>query len=95
MASKRELEDMKIIRTLRRKVNRVRKFPTHTCPASRHLHMMADALSMGKRAYPMLQDEPLHCAITLYAVLESLWRDRIEIGRLREKLRKVHPKGAS
>lgn len=66
---------------LRRRVNRARKLPTNTCPASRHLHMMADCLSTGSRQYPMLQEEPEHCAGSLYAVIEQLWKLRAERNR--------------
>lgn len=60
---------------LRRRVNRARDFPRNTCPASRHLHLMAEHLATGK-AYPMLQEEPEHCAETMLSVLESLWKLR-------------------
>ena len=30
----------------------------------------------GGQAYPMLQEEPEHCAETLFSVLESLWKLR-------------------
>lgn len=70
------------IDNLRRRVNRARRFPTNTCPASRHVHIMADCLSGRDRAYPMLTEEPEHCAGSLYAVLESLWKARNELARL-------------
>jgi hypothetical protein len=60
---------------LRRRVDRARHFPDNTCPASRHLHMIAEALAAGK-PYPMLTEEPEHCAITMLSVLESLWKAR-------------------
>jgi hypothetical protein len=47
----------------------------HTCPASRHLLMMADCLALGK-PYPMFSEDPEHCAGTMYSVLESLWKAR-------------------
>jgi hypothetical protein len=65
------------IANARRRVNRVRDFPRGTCPASRHLHMIADALGSHEK-YHMLDEEPEHCAITMYAVLESLWKLRAE-----------------
>ena len=43
------------IPNLRRRVNRARNFPTNTCPASRHLHLMAEAIAAG-REYPMEQN---------------------------------------
>lgn len=72
---------------VRRRVNRARKFGVNTCPASRHLHMIAEALAAGK-PYPMLQEEPEHCAGTMLAVLESLWTLRTEVGWPREKDKK-------
>lgn len=76
-------EDARRLQKLRRRVNRARRFPTNTCPASRHLHMIADALAGGHK-YHMLDEEPEHCAETMYAVLESLW-----------KLRTKHPPTAA
>lgn len=63
------------IANLRRRVSRARNFPENTCPASRHLHMIADGL-LSKHGYPMLQDEPAHCAESILAVLASLWEAR-------------------
>ena len=71
------------LENVRRRVNRARRFPVNTCPASRHLHIMADALSMGAKQYPMLQEEPENCAGSIYSVLESLWKARAELARLR------------
>ena len=68
---------------LRRRVNRARRFPDNTCPASRHLHLMAERLA-GKHPYPMLTEEPEHCAGTMLAVLESLWKARTELKKLKE-----------
>lgn len=68
-------DDARRLRNLRRRVNRVRRFPTNTCPASRHLHMIADALASGRK-YHMIDEEPEHVASTMYAVLESLWKLR-------------------
>lgn len=70
------------IPNLRRRVNRARKFPDNTCPASRHLHIMADRLASGKQ-YFMFTEEPEHCAMSMYAVLEALWKARTELERLR------------
>lgn len=63
---------------LRRRVSRARNFPTNTCPASRHLHMMAEFLAKGQ-PYPMLTEEPEHCAETMLSVLESLWKARTRL----------------
>jgi hypothetical protein len=63
------------IENVRRRANRARKFPLNTCPASRHVALMADALASGHR-YVMFDEEPEHCAGSLYSVLESLWKLR-------------------
>ena len=72
------------ISNMRRRVSRARKFPANTCPSSRHLHLMADMLASGK-PYPMLEEDPEHCAQTMYAVLESLFKTRTELQRLKAK----------
>jgi len=74
--------DAAILRNTRRRVNRARNFPENTCAASRHLHLMAERLA-GAKPYPMLQEEPQHCAMTMLAVLESLWKARTELSRLK------------
>lgn len=66
--------DKKRIDNLRRRVNRARNFPTNTCGSSRHLHTMAECLLNG--GYTMLQEEPAHCAESMLAVLECLWKLR-------------------
>lgn len=78
-------KDQALIKKLRRQVNRVRNFPANTCPASRHLHIMADSLSGKYRAYPMLQEEPLHCAISIYSTLLSLWEARTHLQKLKSR----------
>jgi hypothetical protein len=69
---------------MRRRVNRARRFPDNTCPSSRHLHIMADTLASGK-PYSMLAEDPEHCAQTMYAVLESLFKARTELQRLKAR----------
>lgn len=67
---------------LRRRVTRARNEGAGgiTCPASRHLHIMADALMKpmrdGSLRYPAFAEEPEHCAESIYAVLASLWEAR-------------------
>ncbi len=39
--------------------------------------MIAEALITGK-PYPMLQEEPKHCAVAMLAVLEGLWKLRLK-----------------
>lgn len=70
----------KRIAALRRRVSKARNFPVNTDPFSRHLHIMADCLMKPKKdgtlRYPMLAEEPEHCAESIYVVLESLWKAR-------------------
>lgn len=73
-------DDMARLKNLRRRVKRARNFPENTCSASRHLHMIAERLATGE---PMLIDAPERCAETMLAVLESLWKARTEIDRLK------------
>lgn len=69
-----------------------RKAPLVTCPASRHVHLMADALrKRGK--YHMFDEEPLHCSEGLYVTIYALWKARhrvieleAEVERLKERL---------
>lgn len=62
------------IGNLRRRVARAERFPHNTCPASRHLRMIADELRRGD--CPQLREDPEHCAATMLSVLESLWKLR-------------------
>lgn len=76
-----------------RRMHRARRFPTNTDPWSRHVAIMAAALSQhGAGAYPMLAEEPRHCAASLAATVGELWRTRTENERLRKQLAKT--KGA-
>lgn len=68
------------VKAARARANKARRFPTNTCPASRHLHIMADSLTK-KGGYQMLTEEPEHCAESIYAVLASLWEARSENGK--------------
>ncbi|HVT35660.1 MAG TPA: hypothetical protein VHE37_08750 [Nevskiaceae bacterium] len=67
---------------MRRRVNRARNFPYNTCPASRHLHAMAEALAT-RGEYSMLTEEPDRCAGTMLSVLESLFKARTELAMLK------------
>lgn len=60
--------------TLRR-VDAARDFPQNTCPASRHVQLMGEALAAGK-PYPMLQEQPRYCAEDLLSVVASLYETR-------------------
>jgi len=70
------------ITNVRRRAERARNIEI-TCPASRHLHLMADDLAHGK--WPSFWVEPpQHAAESIYSVLESLWKARAELARLKK-----------
>lgn len=71
----------KRFRALRRRVDQARNFPVNTCGASRHVAMIADALADGHQ-YAMLEEEPAHCAGSMFATVAALWEARTEIERL-------------
>jgi hypothetical protein len=52
-----------------------RNFPENTCPASRHVQMMAESLAETGN-YPMLQEDPKHCAGSIASVVSSLYAAR-------------------
>lgn len=66
----------------RKQANRVRLFPINTCPASRHVRLMAECLWKGE-TYHMFADEPEHCAGSMYSTLASLWEARTALEALR------------
>lgn len=72
-----------------RRVNRARNFPINTCPASRHVQMIGEALIRGQK-YHMIDEEPEHVGGSLLSVVESLFKARTEIDTLREKLGMPH-----
>jgi hypothetical protein len=76
-------------RNLLRRVNRARNFPVNTCPASRHVQMIGEALIKGQK-YSMIDDEPEHVGGSLLSVVESLFKARTEIARLRQALEAHH-----
>lgn len=59
-------------KSLLKQVRSLRSFPHNTSPASRHLELIAEALAKGE-TYPMLTEEPEHCAETMLAVLVQLY----------------------
>lgn len=56
-----------------------RRFPHNTCPASRHVEMLADQLLDSGRS-AMIESEPENCAVSMHSTVEALYgaRDRIE-----------------
>jgi hypothetical protein len=67
-------------------MNAARNSPEGTCPASRHVALIAETLAKGK-PYHMLTEEPEHCAISLASTVQSLWDARAAIAALRAKMK--------
>ncbi len=66
------LRDATMARRLQRRVRRAQNPPDNTCPASRHVQMIGDALARGRR-YAMIEEEPEHVAISLLSVVAALF----------------------
>jgi hypothetical protein len=52
-----------------------------TCPASRHVQMMAEYIG-ARKGYAMLSEEPEHCAESMLSVVASLYEARARISQL-------------
>ena len=52
-----------------------RRFMENTCPASRHVQLMAEELASDGKYY-MLEEDPGHCAGSLASVVSSLYQTR-------------------
>lgn len=65
------------IKNLKKRIGKVRRFPHNTCPASRHTQMIGEGLA-GK-GYPMLQDEPVHCAQSILVTVAALYEVRTKL----------------
>lgn len=70
------------LKELRKRANAARNQPDFcvTDPCSRHVQLMAEGLL--KKGYPMLQEEPEHCAESLLATVAMLWELRAELHKL-------------
>lgn len=69
------------IENVRRRAARARNFPDNTCPASRHVHLIADQLTRKRRCNVEECWDAEHIAGSLYSVLESLWKARTELAK--------------
>lgn len=67
------------------KIKEERRFPANTTPASRHTEMIGEHLAK-KKPYPMLTEEPEHCAGSILATVAGLYEARNEAERLRNAL---------
>lgn len=72
------------LHNLRRRVNRARgkAWPAHTCAASRHVHLVAEEL-LRWDAFANFDEHD--AAASMLSVLESLWKARMELAKLKEK----------
>ena len=75
-------DTMTDLRNLKRRTARARNAPGVTCPASRHVELIACSLAAGG-TYPTAPQERMHCAESLLAVLEALWKARAELARVK------------
>lgn len=69
------------IENLKRRARRARNFPDNTCPASRHVHLIADQLMQKRRCNVEECWDAEHIASSLYSVLESLWKARTKLAK--------------
>jgi hypothetical protein len=77
----------RFFRNARRRADAARKHATVcvTCPASRHVQMMAEYIG-ARKPYHMIAEEPEHCAESMLSTVESLYKARAEIAVLRQAL---------
>lgn len=57
-----------------KQMQRSRNFSVNTCPASRHTQMIAEGLVSD--GYPMLAEDPAHCAGSIASTVSSLYDAR-------------------
>lgn len=78
----------KFTRNLLKAVDKARRFPTNTCPYSRHAQMIGEQLAREK-PYPMLQEDPEHCGGSILATVLALYESRTKIEALEAELKRV------
>lgn len=71
--------------TMLRRVRKARVFPDNTCPASRHVQIIAEYLIRGER-YDMIESEPVHVGSSMLSVVTSLYEARTELAKARAAL---------
>lgn len=75
------MNDKQHLRRLARSLKESRNFPANTCGASRHTQIIGECLAK-RRPYPMLEEEPEHCAISLLSTVDTLYRARTNLSCL-------------
>lgn len=76
-------DDKEMFRAEKKRTNRLRKADGNTCvtcPASRHAQMIAEAVG-ARRPYPMLHEEPEHCAGSILSAVGSLYEARLLLAK--------------
>ena len=68
-----------------KRMKKAKNFPENTCPASRHVEMIATSLINNKK-YPMLEQDPEHCGQSMASVVASLWEERHKNKLLQDRL---------
>lgn len=62
-----------------------REATPHTCPASRHVALMASTMADGHK-YHMLDEEPDTCAESMAATVAALWECRAQLAAANERI---------
>lgn len=68
-------KQLEILESEMSRMIKYRNFPNNTCPASRHVQIIAEALSKDGK-YPMFDEDPKHCATSIASVISSLYAAR-------------------
>ena len=79
--SDRLKKDKATLKAMKRRADKARNFPEGTDPCSRHAYIIADLMAK-KGGYPMLAEEPYHCAISIMATVALLWEARAKLKAL-------------
>lgn len=82
------LSDQQHFRNEKRRTDKARKADGETivtCPASRHAQIIAEHVG-ARKPYPMLQEEPEHCAMSILSAVGSLYEARLQVERLSKEL---------
>ena len=70
---------------LLKQLKEARNFPINTCPASRHVEMIAEQLFKGK-VCKVLNEDPKHSAESMLSTIKSLYLERIKNIELKKQL---------
>lgn len=68
-------------RNLLRRIDRARRFPENTCPASRHVELVARAMINGDDRHLLDEDDFIHVGYSMLSVVESLYKARTKLAK--------------